>query len=267
MSQPSLPPPALGYEEFFGPAIFDPLARALLDRATPRPGERVLDLACGTGIVTRRLASLVGADGAVVGLDLSADMLAVAEALAPPPPPVIEWRQGDAMDLPLADGAFDLVVCQQGLQFVPDRAAAVREMRRVAGAGGRVALNVWQALDRHPVFRPLCEAESRRLGVPLADVSVPFSFESAEELRGYLAAAGFPRIEIAEAVHQARFPSLAGFVERTIQAAAAVIPDIPEEPGSLVAAISEELRPVLESHRIGDGIAFPMPYYLAVASA
>ena len=95
----------------------------------------------------------------------------------------IEWREGDAIALALPDGAFDLVLCQQGLQFFSDRAAALREMRRVLTDSGRVVLSVWQALQRHPVYEALFKATTRHLGAAISDVALSFSLWDAEELQ------------------------------------------------------------------------------------
>jgi ubiquinone/menaquinone biosynthesis C-methylase UbiE len=105
------------YEEYLVPAIFEPWARNLLDRAAPRPGERVLDVACGSGIVARLAAEQVGAAGTVVGVDINPGMIAVARKNAGAAG--VEWKEGNATALPLPDGSFDLVTCQQGLQFFP----------------------------------------------------------------------------------------------------------------------------------------------------
>src|SRR5688500_3531047 len=125
------PSPALAYHEYLGPAMFLPMARVTLQAAQPKPGEHVLDVACGTGIVTAQLAPIVGGTGRVVGLDISAGMLAVAAAQPPPEGCAIEWREGSGMAIDSPAGSFDLVVCQHGLQFFPDRLAGTREMRRV----------------------------------------------------------------------------------------------------------------------------------------
>ena len=133
------PGPAETYEEYLAPAISTPWTRVLLEYAAPRCGERALDLACGTGSVARQVAPMVGAEGKVVALDVSPAMLAVARALPPPAGAPIKWREGDAVQLDLPNGSFDLVLCLQGLQFFADRAAAAREMRRVLVEDGRVA--------------------------------------------------------------------------------------------------------------------------------
>jgi ubiquinone/menaquinone biosynthesis C-methylase UbiE len=139
-----------------------------------QPGERALDVACGTGSVARHVAPLVGAAGQVVGLDISPAMLAVARALPASAGAPIAWQEGNAIRLDLPDDAFELVLCQQGLQFFPDRAAALREMRRVLTAGGRVAISVWQALQRHPVYAALFHATARHLGTTIDTVDVSF---------------------------------------------------------------------------------------------
>src|SRR5687768_4108890 len=120
------PNPALGYHEYLGPAIFVPSTRVTLAAARPNRGERVLDVACGTGIVTSQLPPLVGGTGRVVGLDINPGMLAVASAQPKPEGCAIEWKEGSGIAMDLPPASFDLVVCQQGLQFFPDRSAGVR---------------------------------------------------------------------------------------------------------------------------------------------
>src|SRR5262249_21040910 len=132
------------YERFLVEPLFRPFAQELLDRTALAPTERLLDLACGTGIVARLAHEVVADRGRLVGVETSPKMLAVARSVAP----TIEWRQGDAALLPIdRDEAFDVVTCHQGLQFFPDKPAAVREMRRVLAARGRVAIATWQSVD------------------------------------------------------------------------------------------------------------------------
>ena len=171
--------PAEVYERYLGRAIADPFTRVLLDCAGPRPGERVLDLAAGTGSVARHVAPIVGTEGRVVAVDINAAMLAVGRALPAPAGPPVEWREGDAVDLDLPDQSFDLVLCQQGLQFFPDRAAAVREIRRVLTPEGRAVISVWQDLDHHPVYKALFEATACKLRTNVSDFDVSFSLGNA----------------------------------------------------------------------------------------
>jgi ubiquinone/menaquinone biosynthesis C-methylase UbiE len=116
------------YERYLVPAKFGPWAEDLVALGAPQPGERVLDVACGTGVVTRLVVPHVGATGKVVGLDLNAGRLVVARSLSSGSGSTIEWREGDVSALPFADVVFDLVCCQQGFQFFPDRFTALREM-------------------------------------------------------------------------------------------------------------------------------------------
>jgi ubiquinone/menaquinone biosynthesis C-methylase UbiE len=224
MSQQQNLNPAEAYEQYLGPAISDPWTRVLLEYAAPQPGERALDVACGTGSVARQVAPMVGAQGKVVALDVNQDMLAVARALPAPAGATIEWLEGNALSLDLSDDAFDLVLCQQGLQFFPDRPAALREMRRVLTEGGRVAISVWQALQRHPVYEALFKATARHLGATIADVELSFSLSDADELRTLLGDAGFQSIEISPRSLNIHLPSPERFVQLTVLGAATSIP-------------------------------------------
>ena len=121
--------------------------------ADPQPGEHVLDIACGTGLVARLAAQRVGGTGNVTGLDLNPGMLAVAASLASSDPPTnarITWQEASATNMPLPDAAYDIAYCQLGLQFFPDRAAAIRERYRVLVSGGRLGLMVWQSIQYTP---------------------------------------------------------------------------------------------------------------------
>ena len=167
--------PAETYERYFVPAMFLPWATILLRHAAPRSRDRVLDVTCGTGIVARQAAPLVGAKGQVVALDMNPAMLAVGRALPAPSGATISWQEGNAVALPCPDGTFDVVLCQHGLQFVPDRATAVREMRRVLAPGGRASVIVLQALSRHPVFEALMGSVASHLSLPLSQIMTPFA--------------------------------------------------------------------------------------------
>jgi SAM-dependent methyltransferase len=272
VQEQTLTPPQ-AYEQYFGPAIFEPLAGVVVERASPRPGERVLDLACGTGIVARRMAAMVGTGGRVAGVDVNPAMLDVARAA--PGSATITWQQGNGMSLDLADGGFDLVVCQQGLQFFPDRRAGVAEMRRVLAEGGRAVVAVWQSIDRHPLFAALAAAELphlRALGAGLTseDLEAPFSLGSAGELRDLLAGAVFRDIAVTSETIEARFATPERFIERMEYAYAAVVPQLAEDPAAFAAyldAIAAATREIVARYRVGDRIVVPMHAHVAVARA
>src|SRR5690606_14801410 len=140
------------YEQLLVGPLFRPWADLTLDEIGLRPGDRVLDVACGTGTVARQARARLGQSGTVVGVDVSGPMLGVARRVAPD----IDWREGDAAALPLREGEqFDVVICQQGLQFFADRCAPVREMYRALAPGGRVAVSTWRPDDEIPFGREL----------------------------------------------------------------------------------------------------------------
>lgn len=198
------------YERYFVPAIGAPLALDLVGVAAPAPGERVLDVACGTGVVARLAAERVGAQGHVDGLDPNPGMLAVARAAAPADAG-IEWHQASAEDMPLPDGACDLVLCQMGLQFVPDRAAALREMRRVSTSGGRLALNAPGPTPE--LMAAMGDALARHVDPALAGfIHIVFSIHDADELGGMIADAGFSDVGVTQAERPLRLPRAADFL-------------------------------------------------------
>jgi ubiquinone/menaquinone biosynthesis C-methylase UbiE len=130
------------YERYPARYILGPFVPSLVDAARLAAGERVLDVACGTGVVARAAAKRVGPAGRVVGVDLNAGMIAVARSLSATNDAPIEWLERSALDLQLENASFDAVLCQQGLQFFPDKAIALQEMRRVLAHGGRLVLSV-----------------------------------------------------------------------------------------------------------------------------
>lgn len=183
---------AENYERHFVPAIGEPVARRLVDAARPAPGERVLDVACGTGAATRRAVDAVGPGGRVAGLDANPGMLEVARTASPQG---IDWYNAPAEAMPLPDEAFDLVLCSMGVQFFPDKVQALREARRVLAPGGRVA---WCAPGpTPPLFAAIDEALRAHIG-PGASMFVHavFSLDDAAEARALMEAAGFDRIDV-----------------------------------------------------------------------
>src|SRR3972149_11805672 len=133
------------YETYLVPLIFEPYAAGLVNWLASRSLSRVLEIAAGTGVVTRALASILPERVSIVATDLNQPMLDQASALGTKRP--MEWRQADAMQLPFRDGTFDAVVCQFGVMFFPDKAKAFSEARRVLGSGGVFIFNVWDRIQ------------------------------------------------------------------------------------------------------------------------
>lgn len=207
---------AESYETYLVPAIFGPMAADLIDRAAPRPGDRVLDVACGTGVAARGAAGRVGASGRVTGIDLNPTMLEVAARASTGSRPPIEWLEAKAESIPLEDESFDVVLCQQGLQFFPDRPAALREMRRLVAHEGRVLISVWR--DVGPGFDALAAALGRHIsaeaGAALA--KGPASLRDPAELSALMKAAGFGKVSLEAVKVRMSFPSPAEFVGRYV---------------------------------------------------
>ncbi len=199
------------YEKYLVPAITKKWADDLVGRAQPRAGEEVLDVACGTGVVTRS-ASRCMLRGYVTGLDLNKGMLAVARTIVSEGAP-IDWIEGSALDLPFPVGKFDLVFCQLGLQFFPDQNRALREMRRVLSPSGRVALSVYSPIERTPGANAFVLALDRVLGPSASKIKRgEHSFNAPDELRELLLNAGFARVEVQTVVQQIAFPSVLDYV-------------------------------------------------------
>ena len=173
------------YENFFVPHIATPFSHALFDRAALRSGEAVLDVACGTGVISRVAARSVGEAGRVTAVDISPDMLEVAAAIPTGGGAPIEWREADAAALPLPDRTFDVVLCQMGLMFFDDQSAAINEMHRVLKPGGRVVINTPDRIQ--PLFENLGRAISDHISPDLGGfVSSVFSMHDKDELAGLL---------------------------------------------------------------------------------
>ena len=181
------------YEQFAVGRHMRPIAQRFVEQLTLVAGQRVLDVACGTGIVARLVASRV-APGRVVGMDLNEGMLEVARRIGDADALPVEWLAGDAMALPF-QSCFDVVLCQQGLQFVPDRNAALASMRRALVPGGILGLNVFgsPSLFHAALARGMANAgaaEAARLCL------APFGLSDREELLALLDAAGFADITL-----------------------------------------------------------------------
>jgi ubiquinone/menaquinone biosynthesis C-methylase UbiE len=249
------------YEQFTVPRLFRPLAERFLEHLGFRTGERVLDVACGTGIVARLAAAAVGARGSVAGVDLNEGMLAVAREQAP----AVDWRQGDVEALPVADGAFDLVACQQGLQFFGHRAAALAEMRRALAPGGRLALSVMRPIAHNAGWGALAAALARHVGPEAgAMMRAPFPDWDAAELRELVTSAGFDDVRVVIAVEGARYPSPAELVRWEAEASPLAGPlsaVSPETRAALVADVAAAIADRVDD----DGVLLVQETFVVLA--
>ncbi len=201
--------PSEVFETYMVPAIFAPWTDALLDLTQLQANDRLLDVACGTGIVARTAYQRMGDSGRVVGLDFNAGQLEVARNIET----AIEWREGNATDLPFSDEEFNVITCQQGLQFFPDREAAVNEMYRVLAPGGRVAIAVWCPIGTCPGHAAILDALSRHVGEQATKpTEAIFSISDGDKLRDLLESAGLREATVHSYTKLAHFPSPEDFV-------------------------------------------------------
>ncbi len=205
---------AWAYEGLHVDALFRQWAEPLLDAARVSTGDRVLDVACGTGIVARETLGRVGSTGSVTGLDIGPGMLAVAASIEP----AVTWTEGDASRLPFDDNHFDAVVSQFGLMFFPDRVLAIGEMLRCVKSGRRIAVAVWDSLERSEAFPIAVDLLQTRAGPAAADaLRAPFVLGETDELRRLFDEAGGAEVSIHTQLGTARFPSVRSMVEADLR--------------------------------------------------
>ena len=253
------------YERWLVKPLFQPWAEILLDRAGLTAGHRVLDVACGTGIVARVAMRRLAGTGRIVGIDIGPQMLAVARAEEP----AIEWREGSADALPLRDGErFDRTLCHQGLQFFPDRPAAVREIRRSLERGGRLAVAVWTSVEETPFIAALHRVAEAHLG-PFVDRRHGFGDPAA--LARLIAEGGFDDVQVESLTHTIRFADPAVFVRLNSTAVVGMSAGAQtmtnEERARLGDLIAEESAEVARRYTNGDGLAFDLGANVATARA
>jgi len=201
------------YERVLVGPLFRPFAEQLVARLALRDGDRVIDVACGTGILARVARERLGAGAHIVGVDVAPAMLAVARAVDQ----TIDWRQGNATSLPVKAGEqFTVATCHQGLQFMPDKMTAVREMRRVLAPGGRVAIATWSSLENLPGMRELNAVVERHVG---GIVDSRHSFGDADALKHLLVEAGFGGVRLGTLAHDVQFADGALFARLNAMAA------------------------------------------------
>src|SRR5262245_24148671 len=205
------------YEEILVPTAFRPWATDLLELADLQHGERVLDVACGTGIVARLAAGQVGTTGEVTGLDLNAGMLRVARSLPAPPGASVTWVEGSALAMPLPDASFDVVLCQQGFQFFPDRAASLQEVKRVLVTGGRALLSIWEG--ESPYSSAMAAAVEKHVGAaPATTLRTSRACPDPETVQGLMMQTGFRDARTCARDLTRRLPEIARFVLRHLAA-------------------------------------------------
>lgn len=237
---------AHAYEDLFVPALFAQWVPTLLQHAAVSQGQQVLDVACGTGVVARAAAELVGPSGRVSGVDLNPSMIQVAGERESG----IDWQVGDAANLPYDDESFDAVLCQSALFFFPDPAQAIREMARVLRNGGTVALQTYANLGDQPGYGPFVDTVVRHAGAEARSLLGTYWSKGDEaELRSLLEQADLDPIAGQSVLGQVTLPSVDALVHTEIQAT----PLAERIDKSAYLAIARDARAALADYVDGQG--------------
>ncbi|MBV7336128.1 methyltransferase domain-containing protein [Chloroflexi bacterium TSY] len=239
---------ARAYDSLFVPALFSQWATIVAETANIQSGQRVLDIACGTGVLSREVASRAIPSGYVAGLDPNPGMLTVANELASE----IDWKHGVAESLPFPNESFDTVVCQFGLMFFSDRYQAIREMLRVLIPGGHIVVAVWDSLTNIPAYAAIVALLERLAGRQAADaLSAPFVLGDRQTVTALFTGAGASLNEIKTYRGMAQFPSISVMVEADLRGWLPIMGVILTE--QKIDHILHESEDILSSYETSDG--------------
>lgn len=186
----------LNYDQYLGPVLFEPYAIDIAGRINAASYSNVLEIACGTGRVTRHLVAALPADGKIIASDLNEDMINVARHSVKDAR--VKWMVADAQDLPFPDENFDHIICQFGVMFFPDKARAFAEAHRVLAPGGRFVFNVWDSMENNPRSAVIRTVLEELLGDEAPDFlsKGPYSFYDTNQVFSLLQQAGFKKIQL-----------------------------------------------------------------------
>ena len=251
------------YERIPARYILGPWAPLLVSAAQVTPGDRVLDVACGTGVVTRIAAQRAGRTGRAVGVDLNPGMIAVAKSLPPPDGVPVEWLERNALDLQLKDASFDVVLCQQGVQFFPDKLLALKEMRRVLAGGGRLAFSVWNNTGLYNTA--VGEALASFVNGETADrFCASRKAPGRDELLRLTTDAGFSDVACKVSRIEVHLPSLDKFVLDHLSATP-VAGAVAAADADARTKVGEHVAQQLQRYADSDGVTYPEETYVVTA--
>ncbi len=256
---------AENYQRDFVPAIATPVSRELLRVADLQPGERVLDVACGTGLITRLASERVGSKGAVTGVDIAPDMIDVAKNVPAPDGAKIQWRVADAAAMPIADSSVDVVLCQMGLMFMENRAAAIAEMARVLTPSGRVVINTPGQIQ--PLFATLEQAIVEHISPDLGGfVGAVFSMHDPKAVAALLREGGLREVSARVGTATFRLPKPAEFLWQYINLTpmAALVQQVPD---TAKAAMEKQFVDGAQRHVVDGTTIVEQPMVIATGRA
>ncbi len=236
------------YEQLLAPTLFEMWTQRLVDAAEILPGQHVLDVACGTGILARTVAARVGQNGSVSAVDINPGMLAMAKRISP----AIDWCKGSAEELPYEDNSFDAVVSQFGLMLFSAPETALREMRRVLKPGGHLAVAVFDSIDNLPAYAAMADVYERLVDKSVADaLRVPFSMGNTNQLVSLSVTAGISTAEINTQEEMAHFSGVRNMVLSDVKGWFPFAGIHLDE--RMIEAVVQEAEKVLEPFQTSDG--------------
>lgn len=253
------------YEQGTIPTTMKFHTEAVFEKVPLHAGERVLEVACGTGIVSRIAVERFPNIDSIVGVDLNPNMLDIARVHTPATTIPVEWRQGDICALPFPDASFDVALCQQGLQYVSDKIAALREMKRVLVPGGRLIFTVW--CTPHRPSAALADALRHRVNTEAATSCLaPFAWGDADTIRKSVADAEFCEIKVEVVESMSRMSSSSDAVRSYIEAIAARSP-FAQEIAEALSVLEQDISATLQPYLVGDEFVTPSKAHLVQARA
>ena len=264
LDQPIDTTAAEAYEEHMVPGMFLHWTELAVRIAAPQPGEHVLDVACGTGIGARLAARALGSSGKVVGLDVDAGVVEVARRVAAQSGTPIEWHCANALKMPFDDDTFDLCLCLQGIQFFPDRAAGLSEMRRVLKPSGRLVASIWGPLEfnkGHVAVVHALEAQH----VDASPAKRACSFADPEDIRETVARAGFTHIDLRTEDGVTQFASMQSFIDAMTIGSPSTRHAVARLPEGGRDIFVKDVCATLEPYLKGGRLAYPMRTHILVA--
>ena len=253
------------YEANMVPAIFEPFATGLVEFAGLLEGENVVDVACGTGIISRLAWPMLAPSGRLVGVDINPGMLEIARKTLSREGPEIQFKQGDVAAIPLADAEFDVAICQHGLQYFPDRLAALKEMRRILRESGRLVLSVWRPIEHNPGHSVVAGVLERRVSDAAgATRRAPFRLSDREEIRSLVTEAGFGDVEIRLDARVTRFASAEAMI-RIMIAGTPLADAMAGTESNVLDAVIADVTDRLSDLHDDRGLALPMQAWVVTA--
>jgi ubiquinone/menaquinone biosynthesis C-methylase UbiE len=244
------------WERFLVNAAMESWARDLIHRAGLRPGDRVLDVACGSGIVARFANEQIRWTGKVTGVDLNPGMLAVARQVTAYSNPPIDFVEGNAVELPFKDNSFDRVLCQFSAQFFPDRVAAFRQMYRVTAPGGRCIVTTPRGIQHNVVYKPFLAALEKHISKEASEIfGSVFNVSDASMLRTPFQQAGWKEVRLEIRNDTIRYPSVKDFVRWEMEIMPT--PHLWQKFGEVGEAVAADVERALADHIDDNGILLP----------